>query len=340
MADSTKITLRSQSWDDAAPEGTSSVKDSTDEVAPRPTWLPKGENTAAAKRRATKPRRSKVVIPLQDVTAPDEETPLKERIAGWLRTAAAAGYGLSLLLHGLLILVMALWFFPQIKEAMSITTVVQSDAEELQPFDAMDDIHLEAPAGSEDVLVPQLTEVIEDANLNVLETKFLQDVTAADTQGDGGSSGVGSGGFRLLEPKNAVKAGSFTAWTIPIAENFGEKTTAGDNPRPGQDYHIVIQVKVPTKRNSYSIADLSGKVVGTDGYVQPIPSQAFFQDEDGRMIRAKLGRRLPIVEGVVQIIIRVPGAEALVKDTIRIKSKLLKENQTLELIFGKRRRND
>jgi len=288
---------------------------------------------------ATKSSRSKIAIPNPETTTPESQLPLKARVASWLRTATATGFVLSLLLHGVLLLVMALWFFPQIKDAMSITTVVQSDAEELQPFDAMDDVHLEAPAGSEAVLVPQLTEVIEHANLNVLETQFLQDVTAADTQGDGGSSGVGSGGFRLLEPKNAVKAGSFTAWTIPIAEILGEKTTAGDNPRPGQDYHIVIQVKVPTKRKSYRIADLSGKIVGTDGYVQVIPSQAFFQDDEGRMVRAKIGRRLPIVEGVVQIIIRVPGAHALVKDTIRIKSKLLKENQKLELIFGKRQRD-
>ena len=128
--------------------------------------------------------------------------------------------------------------------------------------------------------------------------------------------------------------------TIPIAEIPGEKTTAGDSPRPGQDYHIVIQVRMPANRNSYNIADLSGKVIGTDGYVQVLPLQAYFQDEQGRMVRAKLGRQLPIIDGVVQIIIRVPGAEALVKDTIHVKSKLLRENQKLEIVFGKHSLND
>jgi hypothetical protein len=43
---------------------------------------------------------------------------------------------------------------------------------------------------------------------------------------------------------------------------------------------------------------------------------------------------LPIVDGVVQILIQVPGADALVKDTVSVKSRSLKEQQTLELVFG------
>ena len=340
MADSTKIPVSSLLPDETAPEGFLGNGNPTETVAPRPSWMRQESNSTESKPPDTRDRQSRLVISDSDASEEEQAFSIKERLNNWFKTAAAAGYGLSLLLHGLILLLMALWFFPQIKEAMSITTVVQSETEELQPFDAMDDVHLEKPAGSEEVVVPQLTEVIEAADLSTLETKFLKDVTASDTQGDGGSSGIGSGGFRLLEPKNAVKAGSFTAWTIPIAEIPGEKTTAGDSPRPGQDYHIVIQVRMPANRNSYNIADLSGKVIGTDGYVQVLPLQAYFQDEQGRMVRAKLGRQLPIIDGVVQIIIRVPGAEALVKDTIHVKSKLLKENQKLEIVFGKHSLND
>ncbi len=337
MAESIKLTVPREGRDR---DTSIDSLDSASTIAARPAWMPTGESVTTPPQSDAQSSPTKAIILHPKEEADEQKIAIGERMSGWLRTAAAAGYGLSLLLHAFLMLVMALWFFPQIKEAMSITTVVQSDTEEPQHFDAMDDVHLQSPAGSQEVLVPQLTEAINDADLNLLEAKFLQDVTAAESQGDGGSSGVGSGGFRLLEPRNAVKAGSFTAWTIPIAQIPGEKTTAGDSPRPGQDYHIVIQVKVPTNRDVYNIADLSGKVIGTDGYVQVIPAQAYFQDKDGNMIRAKIGRRLPIVEGVVQIIIRVPGAEALVKDTIQIKSKLLKEDQTLELIFGKERRLD
>jgi hypothetical protein len=36
---------------------------------------------------------------------------------------------------------------------------------------------------------------------------------------------------------------------------------------------------------------------------------------------------------VVQIQVAIPGAVQLVKDTIRIKSELLKEEQTIEIVF-------
>jgi hypothetical protein len=263
--------------------------------------------------------------------------PWSERVLDWLQSTSAASCATSLVIHLLLLIGMAFWILPHIREITAITTVVQGEEVLTEPFDEMNDVVLETPAGSEDVVLPQMAEAIEaDSALNVLEHQFLRDVTAADTQGEGAGSGAGAGGFRLLEPRNAIRAGSFTAWTIPIPQRVSEKPEPGASPRPGQDYHIVIQVKISDTRKSYSIADLSGKVVGTDGYVQLIPAQAFVQDDDGRLIRARQGRPLRVLDGVVQILIRVPGAEALVKDTINIKSKLLKESQTLNLIFGRR----
>lgn len=340
MADSTRISASNTVRDQAAPGETAISSATSTDIAPRPAWMRKVQESAAASHpnSATSRRQSRVILK-SDEEDSEADLSVMDRIMQWLRTAAAAGYAMSLMLHLLLLLGMALWFFPQIKESMSITTVVESDVEEIQTFDSLDDVQLDSPAGAEEILKPQLTEIVPDADLNLMETQLLQDITAADAKGDGGTSGVGSGGFRLLEPKNAVKAGSFTAWTIPIAQVPGEKTTAGESPRPGQDYHIVIQVSVPTNRDSYLINDLSGRVIGTDGYVQIIPAQAYFQNDQGRMIHAKLGRRVPIVDGVVQIIIRVPGAEALVKDTININSRMLKERQTLDLVFGKGKRS-
>ncbi len=338
MADSTKIPVITDAADLGAPADPPTGNRATAEVPEKPAWMKRERAQVASRRksRATSPLPS-IGVEEADDTDSGSDAPLRARVVSWLRTAAATGYGISLLIHTLLMLGMALWIFPQITESTSVTTVVESDAEAPQPFDTMDDVHLDAPAGSEEIVVPQLAEVIQqDTDLNVLEHQFLQDVTAAETRGEGGASDVGKGGFRLLEPKNAVKAGSFSAWTIPIARRFGEQAKAGDSPRPGQDYHIVIQVRIPGKRKTYKINDLSGRVIGTDGYVQIIPLLAFVQDEKGHLVRAKVGRRVPVVDGVVQILVRVPGAEALVKDTIVVKSKLLKEQQTLEIVFGKR----
>ena len=118
------------------------------------------------------------------------------------------------------------------------------------------------------------------------------------------TKGAGNGGGA---PKNAVTKGSFTVWTVP------------EDPEPGQDYVIVIEIKLPEKVQRYPLKDLSGMVVGTDGWRQAIPgkSQGFARVVDHR----------------TQLEIRVPGAPRLVRDTIRIRSRILKEQQVLTIVF-------
>ncbi len=251
----------------------------------------------------------------------------------WLISRTALAYALSLLVHLLLLIHVPRWYQ---SNTNLVTTVVQADDRPVQPFDDLRDVQLPVIGGEEQESNPQqmLTQESERA-LNLLEHKFLQDVTAADTQGENAGSGVGAGGFRFLEPSNAVRVGSFSAWTIPIPQRFGEKPEAGASPRPGQSYHIVIQVRMPDDRSSYSITDLSGKVTGSDSYVQLIPAGAWVADEEsGQLTRVGNRRRLRIADGVAQILIRVPGAQAFVKDTITVKSRILDEEQTLELRFG------
>lgn len=308
-----------------------------DAVPERPQWL----NGTSAKpttqaEPATPPRRRSKRQPLV-LPVEDEDTPLpwQTRVAGWLRSAAATGYGLSLIVHLFLLTAMALYIFPTLSKNTDITTVVESDSEVPEEFDMLQDVQLDSPAGSEETVKPQLTEVIQqDTELNMLEHNFLTDVTAAETKGEGGATTGTGGGIRLLEPKNAVRKGSFTAWTIPIAMRVGEKPEAGDSPRPGQAYFIAIQVKLPADQRTYRINDLSGEIIGTDDYQQNITAHAYAQDKNGKILPVKTGRRLPIVDGVAQILVRVPGADALVKDTISIQSRALKEQQTLELVFG------
>jgi len=287
--------------------------------------------------RSALPRPAKRSPPLL-VAADDEQQPppaLNRRILLWITSAAATGYGLSLIIHSMILAVMGLWMLPVILKNTDITTVVQSDAESPEPFADIEELTIDQSAGSEQVVQPQHTEtVLPDADITRLQHDLLTDVTAAETTGEGGAQSGSGSGIRLLEPNNAVRKGSFSAWTIPIAQRFGEKPQAGDSPRPGQAYFIVIQVQVPEGRRTYKVNDLSGKIVGTDGYQQLIPAQAFVQDKSGRVVRAQIGRLLPIIDGVVQILIQVPGADALVKDTVSVKSRSLDEQQTLELVFG------
>jgi hypothetical protein len=119
-------------------------------------------------------------------------------------------------------------------------------------------------------------------------------------------------------PESAVTKGSFSAWTEP------------PSPRAMENYWIVIRVKLPSDIGEYSRNDLSGQVVGTDMYVQSLsampgasqidkwkgPPENFFTFSGGAELR-----------------IGVPGAYTLVQDTINIRSAVLKEQQTLTLIF-------
>ena len=84
-------------------------------------------------------------------------------------------------------------------------------------------------------------------------------------------------------------------------------------------YEIVIQFRLPTNVKTYRSSDLTGMVVGTDGYKQ--------------VIRFRRDEALNVRDGSVQVRIRVPGAERLVRDTIRVESKVLREKQTIEIEF-------
>ena len=109
-------------------------------------------------------------------------------------------------------------------------------------------------------------------------------------------------------PKSgAVSKGGFTAWTEP------------PDPAPGENYLIIIQIKLPPTLKRYPRKDLSGKVIGTDGYEQDI--------------RGQTEGYLPIKGNETQLVVQLPGAARLVKDRIDIKSKMLKEAQILEIEF-------
>ena len=108
----------------------------------------------------------------------------------------------------------------------------------------------------------------------------------------------------------AVTKGSFTAWTVP------------KDPKPGQDYKIVIQIKVPETVKRYRIADLSGRVIGTDKYTLDIPYENQFNRYGTKIQKSlrsdklefvKRGDYARIVDSQVQVIVNVEGAKQLVQ---------------------------
>jgi len=124
----------------------------------------------------------------------------------------------------------------------------------------------------------------------------------------------------------AITKGSFSVWTIPA------------DPVPRQAYWIVIEVKLPSHIYRYQASDLSGTVVGTDlGMAIPWdrywPGHAVRPGSQGSFIRVKRGDYLPVKNHRAQLMILIPAAAALVKDTIDIRSKILGEEQTLQIIY-------
>ncbi len=136
--------------------------------------------------------------------------------------------------------------------------------------------------------------------------------------------------LRIPESGLAVTKGSFTAFTIPAA------------PQPLQRYSIIIEIRLPDDVKRYRVADLTGEVRGTDNYKQNLPWDSDsplasgYPTAGGKVIHLKRSSVLEVENNRVQIIIQVPGARKLVKDVITIKSRQLREEQELELVFGRR----
>ncbi len=83
----------------------------------------------------------------------------------------------------------------------------------------------------------------------------------------------------------------------------------------------MVQIKVPRSLKRYPLRDLSGFIVGTDGYKQRFggPTETGHVPVKNHTVRLKATI--------------VPGAAQLVKDVIEIKSKMLKEEQKIEITF-------
>ncbi|MCC7419996.1 MAG: hypothetical protein IT428_06945 [Planctomycetaceae bacterium] len=278
-------------------------------------------------RRARTPRG--IVDPRVMAQETPDEAPQnwKRRVAAWIASMAAMGYGVSLFLHLAAIGALSVVVFgPKL-----VSKPIGIDGDPGAGFgqgslfngDSFD------PGGSgatetstADVeVVPGL--IGAGTSTDVLMSDVREDALAAagigvggkegNGQGTGEGDGIGDGkGLPFAMPGSGGKVtmkGSFTAWTVP------------EDPKPEEDYTIVIQIKLPPGVKKIPKRDLEGSIVeGTDKYRLHIPTP-------------RMPTFLPVSGEFAQLVVPVPGARSLVRDRITVKSRMLKEIQTLEIEF-------
>lgn len=290
-----------------------------------------------------RPRVGSVVIPLS-IPSKDEPPP-PPTWRNYVFGPEGKSFSISLLVHLLLLALLAIPISREMSRSKDIEPIIEV-IEGVEGDDTLGDF-IDAPVlmtqkstGLEDFETPRFDEGSSGFSLP------SQGALADSAGSSGGEDGDGTidlagavGGYLLREPGNAVKAGRFTAFSRPIivksvgskqSEEFGEP---GDPPLEGQAYFIVIQIRVDPRRKTYLIGDLIGSVVGTDGYTQKVPEGMYILDDEGNPQEIKRSKPIKVVDSVVQLLMRVPGAKSEVRDNIYLKSKMLKEEQNLQLIF-------
>jgi hypothetical protein len=257
-----------------------------------------------------------------------------------------AAYGLSVVVHILLIALLAIPVFRAVQEREEFTTIVQAATDEQVVIDPSFDTEvalanpIETAAGGNE-LQTNLLDTMNSAAMSLPEINPGDLPSLPGKEGKPGFGGEGTSGIRIAEPRNAVRAGNFSVWPWPITGSDVRGQIAhglpGEAPKVFQDYHIVIRLRVPKGRRTVNLSDFSGEVVGTDQYYQKIPQDAWFFNASGDLIRARTGRSLPVIDGTAELLIRVPGASTpAIQDSITVYSRLLDEEQKIQLTFRDR----
>lgn len=296
--------------------------------AARPGWL---KSRPAASASSPPPLPAAAAAPLVKAETPElPETPAVDPIAfakrypksflGWLAFLWASflhwwqslyvGWGMttSLLLHGSVAVTLAFSYFSLQPDRGMLISGSFDEVRDGEQFDEMLDSRLDTSFGD------------KAASLEFVATTAMSDLsmmTSAEnliggTEGSGeqaGEEASSSMAMNIAVPESAITRGSFTVWTEP------------EQPLPRVPYDIIIQVKLPPSAKFYRLNDLTGFVKGTDGYQ--------------KQIRYTPNERRGVKDGFVQVNVRIPGAAQLVKDVIQIRSRLLDEEQTIEIIFDR-----
>jgi hypothetical protein len=246
----------------------------------------------------------------------------------WLISNVTCGYGVSLIFHTVVLGAMSAIVYHSMDDNQSITTII-TDADAM-PIEFTEIMNLTVePAGSSENQLPQLTKIpITNAEAEISSSLLDSAASNAGNDGEGGDTDEGFGFvFSMPEGGKVVSKGSFSAWTVP------------EDPEPDKDYMIVIRIKLPEKTRLYRISDLSGKVEGSDNYVQHLPFDPTHREygarteRSGQIVELRSSSRLRVIKNHVQVMIPVKKAASLVRDTIHVRSRMLKEDQKLEIEF-------
>lgn len=257
---------------------------------------------------------------------PAGETNRMRRLLAWFVGGTALGYAVSLVVHFVLLATFSLIVLSTGRGGAILSTelgIEETGAEEYLDTRAFE-VSSQIDGGEEAAEIVETVPLeLPEFELQVADRIAPNIDGAADGDGQSDSSNDGGGDavtFAMPRGGNAVQQGSFTAWTVPA------------NPRVGQDYLIVVEVQIPEGTNRYSRADLVGQLVGTDGYKVMIPDGREFNGEGWR--RPKRTPAFRRQGNKARIVFFVRGAhQAMVRDTIQIRSRLLDEHQKLQIVF-------
>jgi len=271
-------------------------------------------------------RQAAIDLGLSEADSEDKPKNWREWLLRWLTGKEARSLVTSLAFHILLLICLSLILFAQVSENQAISMIMGEE----NTIPTLEEVDLSfETAGGEVTTAPELQKIERESAESVLQNDLVKMLDFAGT-GEGNDGGEGFGmAFKMPTGGKAVTKGSFTAWTVP------------KDPRPGQDYKIVIQIQVPKSITRYRMSDLTGRVIGTDKYTLDIPNEIQFnrygtkiqKTRTGELEFARKGDYARVVDNQVQVIVNVEGAKQLVQDTIEVKSRMLKEEQKLEIVF-------
>jgi len=269
-----------------------------------------------------------------DVDSPDRD--LSERVKAGITGLSAIGFYCSALIHFIAvgITILILWsldllMLPESIHALDAIRASLSDREieDLKvDLGELPSLSIEMPGGSDEDRIMTPSDFVSNAEneINIAELSLAAGVGKGTGTGESDGNGFV---FKLPDDGRAVTKGSFTAWTEP------------KSPLEGDPYQIIVEIRIPKNVPRYRSSDLSGFVRGTDDWEQKLPIDsklpfATWSSRKGKTFVLRKNTYLPIVDRKAQLIINVPGAARLVRDTITIESRVLKEKQKLELVFA------
>lgn len=251
----------------------------------------------------TPPLPSPAGVDLSGEPRPNNATTWGRRLLNYALTA----YGLSLLFHLILLVLLSLLFFTtNIPQGLRLFGGMENNSDEPLILDTALSTVQDTPAAR--------FELAPIEALSQTATGF-DPLDMAKNSANGSSETDNGDGVAMPSvgiPSFAITKGSFSVWTEPR------------DPKPRQNYYIIIHVKLPAGQTIYPSSDLTGEVIGSDGYRLVIQTALKQVDTPAR---------IKVKNNGVQLKVFVPGAERLVRDEIRVNSRVLKEKQVIEIEF-------